>query len=307
MLEQIISYVKNFISTYLAAPDFRATDLIEILIIAFLVYELMIWIRNTKAWMLFKGLAVVLIFFIVASIFDMTTILWIARQTLSVAVLACIIIFQPELRHALEQLGRRNFLSGLISIDSRKNGDERFSMKTIDELVEASFELAKTRTGALIVVEDKTVLTEYEQTGIPVDGIVTSQLLINIFEHNTPLHDGAVIVRGDRAVAATCYLPLSSNQEISKSLGTRHRAGLGMSEESDALIIIVSEETGMVSLAYESRLYHNVTGDKVRDMLKKLQVDGTELKKDKKSTISQKKGWKTKKQKGRGKDATKAD
>lgn len=157
MLEQIISYVKNFISTYLAAPDFRATDLIEILIIAFLVYELMIWIRNTKAWMLFKGLAVVLIFFIVASIFDMTTILWIARQTLSVAVLACIIIFQPELRHALEQLGRRNFLSGLISIDSRKNGDERFSMKTIDELVEASFELAKTRTGALIVVEDKTV------------------------------------------------------------------------------------------------------------------------------------------------------
>lgn len=269
MLEQIISYVKNFISTYLAAPDFRATDLIEILIIAFLVYELMIWIRNTKAWMLFKGLAVVLIFFIVASIFDMTTILWIARQTLSVAVLACIIIFQPELRHALEQLGRRNFLSGLISIDSRKNGDERFSMKTIDELVEASFELAKTRTGALIVVEDKTVLTEYEQTGIPVDGIVTSQLLINIFEHNTPLHDGAVIVRGDRAVAATCYLPLSSNQEISKSLGTRHRAGLGMSEESDALIIIVSEETGMVSLAYESRLYHNVTGDKVRDMLKK--------------------------------------
>src|SRR5699024_4358059 len=169
-------------------------------------------------------------------------IIWLFSN-LSVAVItAVIIIFQPELRRVLEQLGHKNPLTNLAMLGSSSENNDRFSDKTVSELVSASFSMGEVKTGALIVVEREVKLEEYEKTGIPVDAVLTSQLLINIFEHNTPLHDGAVIVRGDRVVAATCYLPLTDNLNLNKDLGTRHRAGVGISEISDSLTIIVSEE-----------------------------------------------------------------
>ena len=166
-----------------------------------------------------------------------------------IAVTALLIVFQPELRKALEQIGKSNVLSGIVQFDSSRVTGEMFSDKTINELIRASYEMGKAKTGALIVVQNKDPLTEYELTGILIDSLVSSQLLINIFEHNTPLHDGAVIIHGDRIASATCYLPLSDNMELSKELGTRHRAGVGISEATDSLTIIVSEETGRVSVA----------------------------------------------------------
>jgi len=182
-----------------------------------------------------------------------------------------VIIFKPELRRALEQLGRKNFLTGWLSFEFGKNEVKKFSEKTINELVKACYEMGRVKTGALIVMEDSVMLTEYERTGITVDAIVTSQLLINIFEKNTPLHDGAIIVRGDRVVSATCYLPLSDNMELSKELGTRHRAAVGISEVSDSLTIVVSEETGNISVAIGGSLMRNLAADQLKTQLKMLQ------------------------------------
>ena len=203
----------------------------------------MVWIKNTKAWVLLKGIIIVVIFALIAYILNLKTILWIAGKTISVGIIALVIIFQPELRRALEQLGRKKILFGLFRFNDGREKGERFSSKTAEEIVRACFDMGAAYTGALIVIEQDMVLEEYEKTGITVDGLVTSQLLINIFEHNTPLHDGAVIIRGDRVVAATCYLPLSDNNNLNKALGTRHRAGVGISEVTDSMTIIVSEET----------------------------------------------------------------
>ena len=202
-------------------PDisFSFVDIVEILIISFLFYHILLWIKNTRAWNLFKGIIVILLFVLVAAIFQMNTILWLAENTLSVGLTALVIIFQPELRKALENLGGKNVLGKLFDIDA----------------------------------------------------IISSQLLINIFEKNTPLHDGAVIVRGDRVVSATCYLPLSDSMTLSKDLGTRHRAAVGISEVSDSLTIVVSEETGKVSIAMRGQIYRNVNADFLRGKLKYLQ------------------------------------
>ena len=251
-------------------PDIRGTDIVEILIIAFLVYHMLVWMRNTRIWSLMKGIVVIVIFIIIAALFNMNTILWIVQNVLSIAVIAVVVVLQPELRRALEQLGRKNFLSGIFPFDI-SGGEGRFSDRTIDEIARACVEMAKVRTGALIVIEQEHSLAEYEQTGIEVDAIVTSQLLINIFEHNTPLHDGAVIVRGNRITAATCYLPLSDNMNIGKELGTRHRAGVGVSEVTDSLTIIVSEETGKISVAYGGVLDRSLDSEKLKDRLRKIQ------------------------------------
>lgn len=247
------------------------TDVAEIVIIAFLLYYMLVWIKNTRAWMLLKGILVVLLFVALAAVFQMNTIMWIAKNTLSVAVIAIVVIFQPELRKALENIGRKSFVNSLFGIEVSKNNTGKFSDKTINELVKACYEMGKVKTGALIVVEDSIVLTEYERTGIVVDGILTSQLLINIFEKNTPLHDGAVIVRGDRVVSATCYLPLTDSLSLSKDLGTRHRAAVGISEVSDSMTIVVSEETGGVSIAMGGELFRNVDADFLRNKLTFLQ------------------------------------
>ena len=237
---------------------------------AFVLYNVMVWIKKTKAWVLLRGIIVVALFAIFAYILNLKTILWIAGKTISVGIIALVIIFQPELRRALEQLGRKKIVFGLFRFSDGRDKGERFSSKTAEEIVRACYDMGAAYTGALIVIEQDMILEEYEKTGIAVDGIVTSQLLVNIFEHNTPLHDGAVIIRGDRVVAATCYLPLSDNGNLNKSLGTRHRAGVGISEVTDSMTIIVSEETGKVSVAVGGELIHDIDADSLRNKLEYL-------------------------------------
>ena len=258
--------LQNYFSK-LYIPRITWTDVIEIIIIAVVLYNILLWIMNTKAWALLKGIIVVALFAVVAYLLNLKTILWIAGETISVGIIALVIIFQPELRRALEQLGRKRFMLRFFNFGDNSDKDERFSVKTADEIVDACYKMGAVKTGALIVIEQDIVLEEYIKTGIPVDGIVTSQLLINIFEHNTPLHDGAVIIRGNRVVAATCYLPLTDNVNLSKALGTRHRAGVGISEATDSLTIIVSEETGKVSVAFGGELIHDIDSDSLKNKL----------------------------------------
>ena len=212
-----------------------------------------------------------LLFILVAYILKMNTILWIIKNLSTILLTSVVVIFQPELRKMLEQLGQKKIVASIFPLDSGKEVQERFTDKTINELVKACFDMGEVRTGALIVIEQNIRLSEYERTGINVDAVLTSQLLINIFEHNTPLHDGVVLVRGNRIVAATCYLPLSDNMELSKQLGTRHRAGVGISEVSDSLTIIVSEETGQVSVAQNGELSRGLTSAELRSALIKAQ------------------------------------
>ncbi len=269
-----MSQFNEFIETYLARipRSIRWVDCVEILLITFLVYHILVWIKNTRAWSLLKGFMVIAGFILVAAFFEMNTILWIAQNAFGVAVTAVVVILQPELRKALEELGRKNIISSIVPFDTNRSLEEgRFSDKTINEIVKACMEMGKVKTGALIVVEQNQSLSEYERTGIEVDGIVTSQLIINIFEKNTPLHDGAVIVRGNRITSATCYLPLSDNMALSKELGTRHRAGVGISEATDSMTVIVSEETGKISVAYEGKLDRNLDAERLKEKLKLIQ------------------------------------
>lgn len=260
-------------------PTAHVIDVIEIVIIAFFIYEILVWIKNSRAYMLLRGIVVIVMFFVVAGLLQMNTILWLGERLLSVGIIALVVVFQPELRSALEQLGRRNLFQVLAKGFS-KAGTERFSDHTLTDLVKACFDMGAVKTGALIVIEMETGLSEYERTGIPIDAILSRQLLINIFEKNTPLHDGAVLVRGDRVVSATCYLPLSDNMEISKDLGTRHRAALGISEVSDAVTIVVSEETGKVSVTQGGKLRHGINADQLTKLLRSIQKDSRAEKKE---------------------------
>lgn len=277
IIESITSFIERYV-TWLSIPTIKWTDIVEVLIISVLLYKVLSWIKESKAWSLLKGILIILLFVMVAAIFSMTTILWIAKNVFSVAVTAMVVVFQPELRKALEQLGRRKVLSSLFQFDNRIIG-ERFSDETINEIARGSFEMGRAKTGALIVIAQNDPLTDYEKTGIMLDSAISSQLLINIFEHNTPLHDGAVIVQGNRIVSATCYLPLSENMELSKELGTRHRAGVGISEVTDSMTVIVSEETGRVSVAYEGKLTRNVDMEQLKEMLRLVQGKTFEEKK----------------------------
>ncbi len=278
LIEKFTTFSERYL-TWISMPSIMWTDVVEIIIISFLVYHVLVWIKNTKAWSLMKGVIVILLFVLVAAIFSMTTILWIAKNIFSVAVTAMVVVFQPELRKALEQLGRKNMLATLFQFDNTRVAGELFSDKTINEIIRASFEMGKAKTGALIVIEQNDPLIDYERTGIILDSLVSSQLLINIFEHNTPLHDGAVVIRENRIISATCYLPLSDNMELSKELGTRHRAGVGISEVTDSLTIIVSEESGRVSIALGGELFRNVDADFLREKLQLIQNKIVEEKK----------------------------
>ena len=251
-------------------PKISRTNILEIVIIAFLIYEIMVWIKNTRAWTLLKGILVILAFTFIAWILNLYTILWILEKIALVATTALVIIFQPELRKALEQLGSRNLFSGIFDFDDGKE-ETAFTARTANEIVKAVFEMAKVKTGALIVLERNMPLKETERTGIEINGLVSSQLLINIFEHNTPLHDGAVVIRGNRVTAATCYLPLSDNMMISKDLGTRHRAAVGISEVTDSLTIVVSEETGRVSLVEGGMLRRISDAENLRQALEQME------------------------------------
>ena len=276
--------LNTFIATYLSKlhmPTVHWTDIVEIVILTFLAYHILVWIKNTRAWALLKGVMVIAVFILIAAFFRMSTILWIVQNVFSIAAIAIVVMLQPELRKAMEDLGQKSLFSAILPFDSSKSEGGRFSDRTINEIVKASVEMGKVKTGALIVIEQEQPLSEYERTGIDVDAVVSSQLLINIFEHNTPLHDGAVILRGNRVVSATCYLPLSDNMALSKELGTRHRAGVGISEVTDSLTVIVSEETGKISVAYNGKLERGLDAERLRIRLSEIQNKPVEEKKRK--------------------------
>ncbi len=263
-MEAIRSFFQNYV-VWLSVPKITVIDILEILIIAFAMYHIILWVKDTRAWTLVKGIILLTFICLLAVILEMNVIFWVFKNCIGVGITALVIIFQPELRNALEQLGRKGLVSRFQFDDGKSR--ERYSEKSIQGIVRAVYEMAKVKTGALIILEKDIKLKEYERTGIPIDSLISSQLLINIFEKNTPLHDGAVILRDDRVVAATCYLPMSDNLELSKELGTRHRAALGISEVSDSLTIIVSEETGFVSIAKEGVLTRKIDADTLTEQL----------------------------------------
>ena len=272
-IQQLQKVIEKYLY-WLSLPSIGFTDILEIIIISVIVYQVIKWVKYTRAWTLFKGIIMLLLFAFFAAVFQLNTISWLLSNSLGVGITAAIIIFQPELRRALEQLGRRNIVSNILFTTGDLNqNNQGVTDRTISEIVRASFEMGKARTGALMVLERKVALGEYERTGIAVDGLVSSQLLINIFEHNTPLHDGAVIIRGNRVVSATCYLPLTDNLEVGKEFGTRHRAALGISEVSDSLTIVVSEETGAVSLARDGNLYRDLAREELTEKLTCLKAE----------------------------------
>ena len=236
-MEQILAFLEDNLSN-LYIPKPNIIYVFEIIILSFIIYHILVWMRNTRAWFLMKGIVSLMVMFIVAVFLEMNTIIWIAQNVVYLGVIAVIVILQPELRKALETLGKTNFFSAFLPVDFNREEEGLFSDHTIKEIAKACVEMGKVKTGALIVITQNDPLKEYENTGIEVDGIVSSQLLINIFEHNTPLHDGAVIINGNRISSATCYLPLSDNMQISKALGTRHRAGLTKTMQSFWQILV---------------------------------------------------------------------
>lgn len=267
-MQNILSNIDSFLTMF-SFPRMRVNDVIDIIIVSILIYEVIRWIRNTRAWALFKGLMVLAIFTIVATVLQLHTIMWLLESVFNIGILALVIIFQPELRRALESLGKKNVIANFLTFEEMREESE-FDEKSIQAITKACVEMGKAKTGALIVIEQEVGLKEIERTGIQIDGRITSQLLINIFEHNTPLHDGAVLIRDNRIIAATCYLPLSDDLAIAKELGTRHRAAIGMSETSDALIIVVSEETGSISVAQKTKLKRDLAGVELREELEML-------------------------------------
>ena len=274
-MEHIIQVMKNVLTGLSLPKNIGLIDLVQVLLIAIVVYYFILWIQQTRAYTLFKGMILIAVIVMIAALTGMQTILWIFRNISTVVLVALVIIFQPELRKMLEQLGEKNTLSMFGVLNREKEGIVRISERSIEEIVRACYEMGAVKTGALIVLEKDIDLSEYEKTGIKIDACISSQLLINIFEHNTPLHDGAVLVRNDRIQAATCYLPLSDNLSLNKNLGTRHRAAVGISEVSDTLTIIVSEETGNVSYAYKGNIRTKVPQAELKEQLRSLQADGS--------------------------------
>ena len=246
---------------------FRPVNAIEILLIAVVVYYIVDWIKKNRVLVLLKGMLMIVLFYMVAAILGFDAIRWIFQNALGISITALVILFQPELRKGLEQLGKRNLVTPFL--DSAE--ENMFTDRTVDEIVDAVCALAKDRTGALIVIERNVKLDEAESTGISLDAKISSELIMNIFQKNFPLHDGAIIVRGNRIAAATCYLPRSENNSLSKDLGTRHRAAVGISEVSDSVTLVVSEETGAISIAENGDLTRRVGRELLYDRLKELQ------------------------------------
>jgi diadenylate cyclase len=246
---------------------FSITDALDILIVAFVLYRMILLIRGTRAVQLLKGIFVILVMTGIAGYLNLRALKWILDKTLTIGLFAIPVVFQPELRRALETLGRGGFFTRSLYMTNENEEDIR---KVIAELTKATQILSKNRIGALLVLERETGLSDYTETGIPIDALVTSELLINIFIPNTPLHDGAVIIRQNRVVAASCFLPLTDRQDLSKELGTRHRAAVGMAEQSDAVSIVVSEETGQISVAVGDALTRNLDEQSFREYLSTL-------------------------------------
>ena len=238
--------------------------ILDIAIVAIFIYKLISMVKGTRAVQLIKGLLLLLVLTAVSSssVLGLNTVNWILEQIKTMLLIAIPVVFQPELRRALEQLGNSSFIPG-----SKKSREDTEVVRIVDQLVPFLAEASRTHTGVLLALQREVGLGEYVNTGIKINGNLTSQLLGNIFIVNTPLHDGAVIIEDDVILAASCYLPLSENTNISKALGTRHRAGIGLSEVSDALVCIVSEETGAISIAEGGRLQYHISEEKLRRSL----------------------------------------
>jgi len=247
----------------LGMPRFGLNSLLDIAFISFVAYRLLLWVKHTRAWTLFKGILIILVVWVVATVLTMDATTFIIESSFNIVAIALLVIFQPELRKALESIGKNRNIPFFSQLES---GREINSSKTVDEITDAALKMSAVKTGALIVIEQQVPLGDLESTGVPIDAVVSSQLLINIFEHNTPLHDGAVLVRDNRVKAATCILPLTSNA-LDSELGTRHRAAVGTSEASDAYVLVVSEETGAISIAKDGKLYRNLTEGNIKAML----------------------------------------
>lgn len=236
-------------------------DILDILVVTYVIYKLMMVIRGTKAVQLLKGIFVILLVWALSYLLGLKTLQWLVNQAITYGLLAIIIIFQPELRRALEQLGRGKFFS------RGQSPEEETLEKNVEAITKATYYMSKRRIGALMSIERETGMGDYVETGIPLYAKLSKELLINIFIPNTPLHDGAVIIKESEIIAAACYLPLSESPFISKELGTRHRAAIGISEVTDSITVVVSEETGQVSLAKNGELLRNIAEKELREIL----------------------------------------
>ena len=237
-------------------------DIIDIGVVAYFLYRLYLMLKNTRAATLGKGLMVLVVFMVICRWVNLHVISWLLEKSMTVIMVALPVVFQPELRRALEQIGRGKLFHKSSELD------EQELEEMLDSVAHATKVMSKNKVGALMVFERATGLAERIETGVPIDGLVSSGLIQNIFVKDTPLHDGAVIIRGNRIVAACCLLPLTENRNLSQELGTRHRAGIGMSEQSDAMVLIVSEETGTISIARNGELMRYLTVDDVKDILR---------------------------------------
>ena len=230
--------------------NFRPEDALDIAIVSYIVYKMIGFIRETRAMQLIRGLVIIIVAFFVSDIFNLYLLNWLLKSLFTMGLFAVVVLFQPELRRALEQVGRKN----LMNTNSFRNIDKNKAVETVDSLVSAIDDFSATRTGALIAIERETMLNDIIETGVVVDAEISIRLLGNLFYEGSPLHDGGVIIRGARIHAASCVFPLTEKKNIGRNLGTRHRAGVGLSEVCDALIIIVSEETGVVSIAEDGKI-----------------------------------------------------
>ena len=255
--------IKSFFDGFLnIILNMKIFDLIDISIVAYIFYKIFMFIKDTRAEQVLKGIVFLLLATQLSSTFKLHTLYWLLVNTLQIGLLAAIIIFQPELRAGLEHIGRAQF-----NFFTKGNNTNEDLSKTIEEIVEALYSLSRQKIGALIIMERKTKISDIISTGTEIDGDVSRQLLINIFIPNTPLHDGAVVIRDSKVKAAACFLPLTQSKDLSKDLGTRHRAGVGVSEVSDCITLIVSEETGDVSIAKSGKLYRNISKERMTNIL----------------------------------------
>ena len=245
------------------------TDILDILIVTFIIYKLLDFIRETRAEQLAKGLLALVIITVLSEVLQLYTLHWILSGVMTVGLIAIVVIFQPELRRGLEYLGRSKLSNVLTEVDK----DEAKHM--VGQLVEAVDTMSSSRTGALIVIEREISLNDIAETGTVIDAAVSAQLIGNIFYEGAPLHDGALIIRGDRLYAAGCVLPLTQNKDLNKELGTRHKAGIGITENSDALVIIVSEETGIISTAQNGKLTRFLDAKNIEKMLYSIYLEET--------------------------------
>lgn len=243
--------------------NIQLKDIVDILIVSYIFYNLYLLIKETRAEQLMKGILVLLAITRIAEVLELQLLSWLLTHTIQAGMFALLIVFQPELRRILEYLGQTKFLS--TSITNSYTNNDNFIL----ELVEGMMSLSRQKIGALIILERKTGINEIIQTGTKIDGELTRQLLINIFIPNTPLHDGAVVVRKNKIAAAGCFLPLTENKFLNQELGTRHRAALGISERSDCISLVVSEETGHISIAQNGKLYKDLKEDTLKSLLKK--------------------------------------